>query len=88
MLLTRYRCVDRGRGAARHFSQDQDLSEVVDDIRAIAAEQARWIKMACALPSSPTTRNRRGVNKTDWVRTDRDTYDACLDGPAYRSKSG
>lgn len=70
------------------FSQDQDLSEVADEIRAIAAEQARWIKMACAFPSSPTSRNRRGVNKTDWIRIDRDTYDACLDRRDYRSKSG
>jgi hypothetical protein len=43
--------------------------------------------MACAFPSSPTSRNRRSVNKTDWVRIARDTYDACLDGLAYRTKS-
>ncbi len=70
------------------FSQDQDLSEVADEIRAIAAEQVRWIKMACAFPSSPTSRNRRGVNKTDWIRIERETYDACLDRRDYRSKSG
>jgi hypothetical protein len=69
------------------FSQDQDHSEVADEIRAIAAEQTRWIKMACAFPSSPTSRNRRSVNKTDWVRIARDTYDACLDGLAYRTES-
>jgi hypothetical protein len=67
-------------------SQDQDLSEVAEEIRAIAHEQDRWIKIACAFPSSPTSRNRRGVNKTDWIRIDREIYDGCLDRRDYRSK--
>src|SRR3990172_12951939 len=33
------------------FSQDQDLSEVAREIRVIAREQRRWIKLACAFPS-------------------------------------
>ena len=69
------------------FSQDQDLSEVADEIRVISSEQARWIKMACAFPFSPTTRNKRGINKTDWIRIDRTTYDACLDPRDYRRAS-
>lgn len=68
------------------FSQDQDLSEVADEIRTIAQEQDRWIKIASAFPDSPTTRNRRGVNKTDWIRIERTTYDACLDRRDYRPK--
>jgi uncharacterized LabA/DUF88 family protein len=66
------------------FSQDQDLSEVSSEIRVIAREQNRWIKIACAFPSSPTSRNRRGIDKTDWVPIDRATYDACLDRRDYR----
>lgn len=66
------------------FSQDQDLSEVAEEIRAIAREQNRWIKIACAFPLSPTSRNRRGINKTDWIRIDRTTYDTCLDRRDYR----
>ena len=66
------------------FSQDQDLSEVADEIRAIAREQDRWIKVACAFPWSPTSRNRRGISKTDWIRIDRATYDTCLDRRDYR----
>src|SRR3989454_7286028 len=66
------------------LSQDQDLSEVADEIRAIAREQNRWIKIACAFHSSPTSRNRRGIDKTDWIRIDRATYDACLDRRDYR----
>ncbi len=69
------------------FSQDQDLSEVAEEVRAIAQEQNRWIKVACAFPFSPTTRNRRGIDKTDWIRIDRATYDACLDRRDYRPKS-
>jgi len=67
-------------------SQDQDLSEVAEEIRTIAAEQNRWIKIASAFPFSPTTRNRRGIDKTDWIRIDRATYDACMDRRDYRPK--
>lgn len=66
------------------FSQDQDLSEVADELRIIAAEQSRWLKIATAFPFSPTTRNRRGVQLTDWIRIDRVTYDACIDRRQYR----
>lgn len=68
------------------LSQDQDLSEVAEEIRVIAREQDRWIKLACAFPSSPTSRNRRGIDKTDWIRIDRATYDACLDRRDYRRR--
>ncbi len=69
------------------FSQDQDLSEVADEIRVIAREQGRWIKIASAYPSSPTSRNIRGINGTDWIRIDRATYDACIDSRDYRPKA-
>lgn len=68
------------------FSQDQDLSEVAEEVRVIAREQERWIKLACAFPTSPTARNRRGIDKTDWLRIDRATYDACIDRRDYRPK--
>jgi uncharacterized LabA/DUF88 family protein len=68
------------------FSQDQDLSEVADEVKAISVQQDRWIKLACAFPVSPTYSNTRGINKTDWVRIDRATYDACLDPRDYRPK--
>ena len=68
------------------FSQDQDLSEVAGEVRVIATEQARWIKMASAFPVSPTARNRRGIDKTDWIPIERAAYDACLDPRDYRPK--
>ena len=53
------------------FSQDQDLSEVAQELRSIIKRESRWIKMASAFPSSPTMRNRRGINATDWITFDR-----------------
>ena len=66
------------------LSQDQDFSEVADEIRVIAQERDRWIKIACAFPLSPTSRNRRGINKTDWIPISRARYDGCLDHRDYR----
>lgn len=66
------------------FSQDQDLSEAADEVRAISIAQQRWIKLACAFPVSPTYSNIRGVNKTDWVQIDRALYDTCIDPTDYR----
>ena len=67
------------------FSQDQDLSEVAGEIRVISREQNRWLKIASAYPLSPTTRNRRGIDRTDWIHIDRTMYDACLDRRDYRA---
>lgn len=66
------------------FSQDQDLSEAAAEVRVISAEQNRWIKIACAFPDSPASRNHRGINSTDWIRIDRVAYDACIDPRDYR----
>jgi uncharacterized LabA/DUF88 family protein len=66
------------------FSQDQDLSEVSDEVRLIAADQNRWFKLSSAFPTSPPYGNTRGINKTDWLRIGRADYDACLDPRDYR----
>ena len=68
------------------FSQDQDLSEVAEEIRVIAQEQNRWIKIASAYPVSPAVADARGINKTDWIPITRAVYDACLDRRDYRPK--
>lgn len=68
------------------FSQDQDLSEVADEVRAISMAQNRWIKVASAFPASPTYSNTRGVNKTDWLKMDKALYDACRDPNDYRTE--
>ena len=66
------------------FSQDQDLYEVAREVRLIAQEQHRWIKLASAYPCSAASRNRRGVNATDWIPIDKATYDANIDPADYR----
>jgi uncharacterized LabA/DUF88 family protein len=68
------------------LSQDQDLTEAVDEVKEMARKQNRWIKVACAFPSSPASRNRRGIDKTDWIRIERAMYDTCLDHRDYRPK--
>jgi uncharacterized LabA/DUF88 family protein len=68
------------------FSQDQDLSEAADEVRKIASRTGRWIKIASAFPIGPTSRNRRGINGTDWITIDKQTYDRCIDPRDYRPK--
>ena len=63
------------------FSQDQDLSEVAIELREIAREKNRWIKVACAFPKGTT----RGINKTDWIEISKADYDSCIDQTDYRS---
>lgn len=67
------------------FSQDQDLTEVAEEIRRISNEQQRWIKIVSAFPISPTSINKRGINKTDWIEIDRGLYDSCIDPNDYRT---
>ena len=68
------------------FSRDQDLAEVADEIRVIANEQNRFIKVASAYPYSPVVKHWRGVNKTDWIKVEKAEYDSCIDGRDYRPK--
>jgi uncharacterized LabA/DUF88 family protein len=70
------------------FSQDQDLTEAVQDVKKIAVLQNRWINVACAFPVSPTVPKTRGINGTDWTRIDRSCYDSCIDPNDYRPKKG
>lgn len=68
------------------FSQDQDLTEVADEIRNISITNDRWIRVASAFPSSPATRNRRGIDTTQWLPFDKKTYDGCIDPTNYFPK--
>jgi uncharacterized LabA/DUF88 family protein len=65
------------------FSQDQDLKEVADEIVKISKEQKRWIRIASAFPVSPTYKGR-GIDKTEWIKIDKQSYDACIDFNDYR----
>jgi len=68
------------------FSQDQDFSELVTEIRAIAEQQDRWIEVASAFPWSPASQNARGIRGTVSIRIDKAAYDACIDPNDYRPK--
>lgn len=68
------------------FSQDQDLSEAATELRTIARERNCWLKVACAYPVSPTARNVRGINGTDWIRLERTMFEGCQDARDYRLK--
>ena len=75
--------ISREYDVAVIMSQDQDFSEVADEVRLIGTEQVRWIKVASAYPASPACRNGRGINRTDWIKIDRTTYQSCLDAYNY-----
>jgi hypothetical protein len=66
------------------FSQDQDLSEAVAEVRDIAREQGRTIRIVSAFPESTLATVRRGIDKTDWFRFDKALYDSCIDPHDYR----
>jgi uncharacterized LabA/DUF88 family protein len=61
------------------FSQDQDFGELAQEVRVIAREQHRWVKIASAYPVGPGTRNTRGIDRTDWIHIDRRLFESCLD---------
>lgn len=68
-----------GYDVALVFSQDQDLSEVSNEIRVIARDQNRWIKIACAFPSSSTSWKRR--DRQDGLGPDRPRDLRCVPRP-------
>jgi hypothetical protein len=69
------------------FSQDQDLTEAVDEVKQISRANRLNIRIASAFPYSVTTKNERGIEKTDWIKIDKQTYDACIDPTDYRTYS-
>jgi hypothetical protein len=64
-------------------SQDSDLSEAAAEIRHVAREQRRWIKVASVYLDAPGE-PRRGIDLTDWLPFSRSEYDACIDKNDYR----
>ena len=66
------------------FSQDQDFTEAVKDLRNIAKEKDKWIKIACAYPDSPDVTGYRGIQKTEWIKITKELYDSCIDPIDYR----
>lgn len=66
------------------FSQDQDLTEAVSEVKEIASEQKRAIRIISAFPESTIASASRGIDKTEWFKFDKEFYDSCLDARDYR----
>ena len=69
------------------YSQDQDLNEVVSDVKDAATAVNREIAVACAFPYGPNSTSKRGIDRTEWIRIEQAEYDQCLDPRDYRSKA-
>lgn len=65
------------------FCQDQDMSEVADEIRVLAREQNRWIRLVSAYPDWPGRKYWKGIDKTDWLPFSKEFYDKCIDPDDY-----
>jgi uncharacterized LabA/DUF88 family protein len=70
------------------FSQDQDLSEAVNEIFDIAKDQRRRVGMYCAFPRSGTTTNSKPIRGTTAIEIDRELYDSCRDKSNYTPRRG
>jgi hypothetical protein len=68
------------------FSQDQDLFEVVGEVREIAQSANRWIKLVCSFPVGERATSRTGIRGTDWIGIDEATYNSCIDPRDYRPR--
>jgi uncharacterized LabA/DUF88 family protein len=66
------------------FSQDGDFAEVAEELRNVAREKNRWIKIASAYPCNPSM--ERGIEKTDWIPLSKAEYDSCIDPRNYWPK--
>lgn len=68
------------------ITRDPDLQPVADELRNISLKKRVWLKAVNAYPyekapEGDRPRNFRGINHTDWVQIDYDTYDkACFHG--------
>ncbi len=63
---------------ALFLSQDPDLSEVADELRAVAETQGRPLRVASAYPFTITARGPKGVPRTDHLRVERALYESCV----------
>jgi len=88
LALDVVRCAIKGQyDVAVIYSQDQDLNEVVSDVKGAADAVNREIALACAFPYGPNSTYKRGIDRTDWIRIEQAEYDQCLDPRDYRSKA-
>jgi hypothetical protein len=66
------------------FSQDQDLSEAVREIKDMAKHQGMHIKVYSVFPTSDSASALKGLAGAIPVPMDKAFYDSCLDPRDYR----
>lgn len=77
-------CYDAAFDVALIFSQDQDLSEAVEDVISLGRQQSRTVTVASAFPWDERFADRHGIRKTTNIRIRRDEYQGCIDQHDYR----
>jgi uncharacterized LabA/DUF88 family protein len=65
------------------FSQDQDLSEAVAEVKDIAKTQSRFVELYSVFPSSNQSTNANPIRGTQAIPIDQATYESCLDPSNY-----
>lgn len=63
------------------FSEDQDLSEAVAEIKKIAKSQNKYISIFSA---SPPFKDKRGISGSKWIKISESDYNQCIDKRDYR----
>ena len=67
-----------GQDIALFLSQDPELAEVADELRAIAEDQGRELRVASAAPFTTSAPGARGVPRTEHLRVERALYESCV----------
>lgn len=67
-----------GQDIALFVSQQPDLAEVADELRAIAEDQGRSVRVASAYPFATAAPGARGVPRTEHLRMERALYESCV----------
>lgn len=63
------------------FSEDQDLSEAVMEVKKIAKSQKKYISIFSA---SPPFKDKKGIGGTKWIKITEKDYSQCIDTRDYR----
>jgi len=65
-------------------SQDQDFSELAEEVKQIARQQSRWIQIASVFPFSEQAKNTTGITGTYAIPFDAAFHERSLDDQANR----
>ena len=66
-------------------SSDQDFGPAIRLAKQIAKDQGRNLEFYSSQPTERGRFNNRGIAGTQWIKIDKNLYDACIDPKDYRS---